>query len=58
MTTDQVNDLGDRLVAADCDGDAEKVRAVAYDLLHSLAVEHERADCLAARVHSLAVGGR
>jgi hypothetical protein len=54
MTTDDVNALADHLVAADMDGDAEKIRATAYDLLHSLSAEHARADSLAARVHTLA----
>ena len=52
MTTDDVNALGDDLVAADMDDDAERFHATAYDLLHSLTVEHARADCLAARMHT------
>lgn len=54
MTTDDVNALGARLVAADADGDAEGFHDTAYTLLAGLGEEHARADGLAARVHALA----
>jgi hypothetical protein len=53
VTTAEVNALGQQLVIADADGDAERLRASAYRLLSGLSEEHARADDLAARVHAL-----
>jgi hypothetical protein len=54
VTTDDVNALGARLVAADADGGAEGFHDTAYTLLAGLGEEHARADGLAARIQTLA----
>ncbi len=53
-TTAEVNALGEQLIMADADGDAERIRVTAYRLLAELGGEHARADQLTVRLHTLA----
>ena len=53
-TTAEVNALGEQLIMADAEGDAERIRVTAYRLLAELGGEHARADQLTARLHTLA----
>jgi hypothetical protein len=53
-TTAEVNALGEQLIMADAEGDAERIRVTAYRLLAELGGEHARADQLNARLHTLA----